>query len=346
MDHAAPCGDGAAVRLSGTGERGGMDAYDQDSKAPHGPDGSRGARRPGTSDAAGEAREDGESLETGEVDRANDAGEAREAAADEADGADEPRQTDDPGPSDSPEAPGPHFPAPSIAPPPDPVPPIPVTPAPPRTGVAALSPRYQIGAALALAVVAVVACVHLGMVFLHVAPANTVTKQHGKAIDEWIYPEFEQNWKLFAPNPLQQDIAVQVRAQVALSDGSMTTTGWYDLSALDGADIKGNPLPSHTEQNELRRAWDFFTATHDAENRPVGLRGSLSEQYLRRIVVMRLYREDPASREGTVQSVQVRSETTNVPPPEWSHEQVSDKPVYRVLPWWTVTDDEAARGVK
>ncbi|MFF4549697.1 DUF5819 family protein [Streptomyces sp. NPDC001435] len=344
-----------------------MDAYDGDSKAPHGPDGSRGARRPGTSDVAGEARDDGESPETGEVSGANG---AHEAAADEADGADEPRQSDGPGPSDSPEAPGPHVPAlsiapdtrpqaetappaprpPAMAPPPDPIPIPPIsvapTPAPPRTGVAALSPRYQIGAALALAVVAVVACVHLGMVFLHVAPANTVTKQHGKAIDEWIYPEFEQNWKLFAPNPLQQDIAVQVRAQVVLSDGSMTTTGWYDLSALDGADIRGNPLPSHTEQNELRRAWDFFTATHDASNRPVGLRGSLSEQYLRRIVVMRLYREDPASREGTVQSVQVRSETTNVPPPEWSHEQVSDKPAYRVLPWWTVTDDEAARGVK
>ncbi|MFE0509236.1 DUF5819 family protein [Streptomyces sp. NPDC058964] len=216
----------------------------------------------------------------------------------------------------------------------------------PRTGVAALSPRYQIGAALALAVVAVTACVHIGMVFLHVAPANTATKQHGKAIDEWIYPEFEQNWKLFAPNPLQQDIAVQVRAQVRTADGTTTTTGWNDLSARDGEAIDGNPLPSHTQQNELRRAFDFYSATHDAENRPVGLRGSLSEQYLRRIVVMRLYREDATSRKGTVQSVQVRSRTTNVPPPKWSHEQVSGTPVYRLLPWWTVTDAEAARGVK
>src|SRR5262249_20904474 len=57
-----------------------------------------------------------------------------------------------------------------------------------RTGVAALSPRYQVGAALSLAIVAVVACVHLGMVFLHVAPSNTVSKAHGKAIEQWIYP--------------------------------------------------------------------------------------------------------------------------------------------------------------
>ncbi|MFI9250516.1 DUF5819 family protein [Streptomyces sp. NPDC053069] len=222
------------------------------------------------------------------------------------------------------------------------------TPPPPasRTGVAALSPRYQVVAALVLAVVGVAACVHVLMVFLSLAPANTVTKQHGKAVEQWVYPEFEQNWKLFAPNPLQQNVAVQVRAEVRMKDGSLRTTGWSDLSAQDGAAIDGNPVPSHTQQNELRRAWDFFAATHTADNRPVGMRGSLSEQYVRRIVVMRLYRTDPISRDGVIQRVQVRSSTTNVQPPAWSRERVSDKPVYRIVPWWTVPADEAAGGVR
>ncbi|MER6735298.1 DUF5819 family protein [Streptomyces puniciscabiei] len=222
----------------------------------------------------------------------------------------------------------------------------PVPPPVPRTGVAALSPRYQVAAALALAVVGVAACVHLLMVFLSLAPANTVTKQHGKAVEDWVFPEFEQNWKLFAPNPLQQNIAVQVRAVVRVKDGGLRTTGWTDLSAQDGDAIDGNLVPSHTQQNELRRSWDFFTATHSADNRPVGMRGSLSEQYLRRIVVMRLYRTYPADRDGVIQRVQIRSCTTNVQPPEWSRERVSGQPVYRVLPWWTVTADEAAGGVR
>ncbi|GAA2731244.1 DUF5819 family protein [Streptomyces nogalater] len=216
----------------------------------------------------------------------------------------------------------------------------------PRTGVAALSTGYQVVAAFALAVIAVAACVHLLMVFLTLAPSNTVTKRHGEAIEDWVYPEFEQNWKLFAPNPLQQNIAVQVRAEVRMRDGGLRTTGWTDLSAQDGAAIDGNLAPSHTQQNELRRAWDFFAATHGADNRAVGLRGSLSEQYLRRIVVMRLYRSDPTSREGVIQRVQVRSSTTNVQPPPWSRERVSDKPVYRLLPWWSLTPDEAAGGVR
>ncbi|MFC8422486.1 DUF5819 family protein [Streptomyces sp. NPDC057236] len=222
---------------------------------------------------------------------------------------------------------------------------VPGPPTGPRTGVAALSLRYQIGAAVALAVVAVVVCVHLGMTFLHVAPANTVSKKHGETVENWIYPEFEQNWKLFAPNPLQQNIAVQVRAEIRTADGGTRTTGWYDLSAQDGRAIDGNLLPSHTQQNELRRAWDFFVATHDDDNRPVGLRGALSETYLRRITVLRLDRADAAGPGGAVERVQVRSRTTHVPPPEWSGEKVSTTPVYRTLSWWPLPEDEVRGGV-
>ncbi|MEQ8145700.1 DUF5819 family protein [Streptomyces sp. OP7] len=214
-----------------------------------------------------------------------------------------------------------------------------------RTGVAALSLRYQIGAALALAVVAIAVCVHLGMTFLHVAPANTVSKKHSETIADWIYPEFEQNWKLFAPNPLQQNVSVQVRAEIRTPDGGSRTTGWYDLSAEDGRAIDGNVAPSHTQQNELRRAWDFFVSTHDDDNRPVGMRGALSETYLRRIMAMRLDRADAAGPDGELARVQVRSRTADVPPPAWSGEKVPGKPVYRVLPWWTLPEKETRGGI-
>ncbi|MFE6399689.1 DUF5819 family protein [Streptomyces alboflavus] len=209
--------------------------------------------------------------------------------------------------------------------------------APARTGLAALSRRSQVVAALVLAVVVATVCVHVGMVFLHVAPSNTVSKEHGRTVDDWIYPEFEQNWKLFAPNPLQQNVAVQVRAQIRTADGADRTTRWYDLSAQDGAAIDHNLLPSHTQQNELRRGWDFFVSTHDAQNRPTGLRGELSERYIRRMVLLRLHRHEPLARGEAFDQVQVRSRTTAVQPPEWSDEKINGKPVLRVLPWWSVT---------
>ena len=203
----------------------------------------------------------------------------------------------------------------------------------PKAGMAALSLPLQVVAALALAAFGLLAFGHLAMVFLHVAPSNTMTKQHGETINDWVYPEFEQNWKLFAPNPLQQNIAVHVRAEVSDAGGEIHTTRWMSLSAEDGEAIRGNPLPSHVHQNELRRAWDFYVGSHDAENRPNGLRGELSERYVRRIVMLRLDGHDYG---GTVERVQVRSAVRSVPAPPWSDEKISTKPKYRVLPWWNV----------
>ncbi|MEU1535390.1 DUF5819 family protein [Streptomyces fagopyri] len=353
-----------------------MDAYDEGSNAPHGPDGPGGPLSEGPV-ATGAGAVPGDDSPAAATAAAPDPA-GHEAAGHEPvpgrPSADAPRtdapRTDAPHVG-TPHAGTPHVDAPHPGTPHDgtphddgtphgrtpaetahdgtavarPLPPSEPPPANPAsaqalTGIGALSLRHQIVAALALAVVAVVACVHLGMVFLHVAPSNTVTKQHGKAIDEWIYPEFEQNWKLFAPNPLQQNIDVQVRARVRTTDGGATETGWYDLSALDGAAIDGNPLPSHTQQNELRRAWDFYVGTHDNGDRPVGLRGGLSEDYLRRVVLLRLGREGAGDRGAVVERVQVRSRTTNVRPPEWSDEQVSDKPVLRELPWWPVPEKD------
>ncbi|MFB8029135.1 MULTISPECIES: DUF5819 family protein [unclassified Streptomyces] len=208
----------------------------------------------------------------------------------------------------------------------------------PGAGMAALSLPYQVVAALALSIVGVMACTHVAMVFLHVAPSNTLTKQHGEVVDRWVYPEFEQNWKLFAPNPLQQNISVHVRADVADNgaDGSRITP-WMNLSRDDGEAIRGNLLPSHVDQNELRRAWDFYTGSHDSENRPNGLRGELSERYIRRIVMLRLEEHGYG---GTVERIQVRSMVRSVGVPPWSEEKVSTRPEYRELPWWTVTPSD------
>lgn len=206
----------------------------------------------------------------------------------------------------------------------------------PGGGMAALSLPYQVVAALALSVIGLLAVGHLAVIFLHVAPSNTLTKQHGEVVDDWVYPEFEQNWKLFAPNPLQQNISVHARAEVWGAEGR-TTTGWINLSQQDGAAIRGNFFPSHVDQNELRRAWDFYTGSHDGENRPNGLRGELSERYIRRIVMLRLLEGDHG---GKVERIQVRSAVRSVGAPAWSDEKISTRADYRVLPWWTVTPSD------
>ncbi|KIZ19437.1 DUF5819 family protein [Streptomyces natalensis] len=210
--------------------------------------------------------------------------------------------------------------------------------------LAALSLPSRIVIGVAACAGAVIVAIHLAMMFLHVAPQNTLSKQQGTLISDYVYPEYEQNWKLFAPNPLQQNIDVQARAQVRGADGAVQTTGWSDLTALDGRAIHHNPLPSHTQQNMLRRGWEFYLSSHTAQNGPIGMRGELSERYVRRIVLYRMGAE--WARSGRVEQVQLRSVTTAVVPPPWSTEKISDKPMYRVLPWWQVTADDLPKGAK
>jgi hypothetical protein len=204
---------------------------------------------------------------------------------------------------------------------------------PPR--VAALSLPGRIVVAVMVGAVTVAALYHLAMVFLHVAPSNTLSKEHAAAVNDYIYPEFEQNWKLFAPDPLQQNIHVQARAEVRTSGGTSQTTDWVDLTAVDVAAMRHNPLPSHTQQNELRRAWGFYSDTHDAQEQPTaGDRSNLSRTYLQRIV------QDwfgPRLDGGVVVSVQVRAATTPVAQPPWTAGAPGAGTEYRQLPWWVVT---------
>lgn len=187
--------------------------------------------------------------------------------------------------------------------------------------------------ALGAAAVAVAVAFHLTMVFLHVAPANTVSRQHAGLVNAYVFPEFEQNWKLFAPNPLQQNLHVEARAQVRTPGGEFRTTGWVDLTGQDVEAIRHNVAPSHTEQNLLRRAWDFYASTHDDDNKAQGDRGALSERYVLRIVEERLGSHVDG---GEVVRVQARAATVAVAAPAWSAEKTDTKTYYRQLPWWTV----------
>ncbi|MDI5970602.1 DUF5819 family protein [Streptomyces sp. SL13] len=191
--------------------------------------------------------------------------------------------------------------------------------------------------ALAVAVIAVGAVFHIGMVFLHVAPTNTVSTEHAQAVSDYIYPEFEQNWKLFAPDPVQINTDVEARAAISTPAGGTSTTGWVDLTAIDIAKIRHDPIPSHTVQNELRRAWDFYASAHDSQDRPIGLRGTLSQQYLLRIVAQRFGQHLNG---GTVQRFQVRVATTPVASPNWSAQKTATGTSYRLLSWWTVTPED------
>ncbi|MGP4109614.1 DUF5819 family protein [Streptomyces sp. 4N509B] len=209
----------------------------------------------------------------------------------------------------------------------------------------ALSLPARIIVALTVGALTIYAAAHMVMVFLFVAPENHVTQEYGDGMREYIYPEFEQSWKLFAPNPLQRNVAVEVRAETRDGEGGRDTTDWISLTAMDVENIEHNPWPSHTAQNELRRAWDFYTGSHtETGGEAVGLRGELSEIYVHRIALLRLDQSGLVDVDDIVR-IQLRSATTLVPAPEWRAEDLDTSTAYYELDWWVVTSRDLPSGV-
>ncbi|WP_441246457.1 DUF5819 family protein [Kitasatospora sp. McL0602] len=202
------------------------------------------------------------------------------------------------------------------------------TPKPPRPLAAAL----VVAVALCLAT----SLVHVFLVFLYVAPPNQMSQYYGKQINAWIYPLFEQNWRLFAPDP--ESVSRQVSARVTMTspDGRTQVGDWFDLTAVDDSDGRHNIFPSHTTQNMLRRAWTSYLEVQGTDDKPHSARALMLQKYLSNIAVERA----TAHQSGTFDAVQLRVVTRPIGAPSTPG---APRPTTqtavdtRYLPWWKVT---------
>ncbi|WP_441251120.1 DUF5819 family protein [Kitasatospora sp. McL0602] len=180
--------------------------------------------------------------------------------------------------------------------------------------------------------------VFLAALVLHVAPANALSERYQGQVDRVVYPEFEQNWRLFAPNPLQQNLGLDARVQTISAEQRIRTGDWVDLTGRDLAAIRHSPVPGHLAQNQLRRAWEFYDSTHPADGTgQADERGRLAEEYLKRVALQRI---GPAPGGERVLQVQVRLRTAPIAPPQWSSAAPEPDVPDRVLPWWPVDETD------
>ncbi|WOI58813.1 DUF5819 family protein [Streptomyces fradiae] len=191
--------------------------------------------------------------------------------------------------------------------------------------------KAGVRAAVALCLAATL--VHVVFVFFHVAPANPVSSRYGKQINAWVYPLFEQNWRLFAPNPDSVNRRILARTAHTGSGTSMRVGPWFDLTAVDAAGVEHQPFPSHTAQNMLRRAWTSYVETHGEDDTSRSERAVMMREYLSNIAADRVAEQDGA---GAFDFIQLRVVTLPVPAPGAGDRE--PKPVEnRLLPWWKVT---------
>jgi hypothetical protein len=180
---------------------------------------------------------------------------------------------------------------------------------------------------------------HLGAVFFSIAPANIISQRYQREINAYVGPEFEQNWQLFAPNPISANTDVEVRVQTLTAHGHRPQSAWINLTAQDISRIRGDLIPSHANQDLLYQAWDYYTSWHNWRNTSLGSGGPMSQEYVKRIALQRLGRDwkgDP------IAAIQVRVANTPIPGPTWTRARQRARTSYWTLQWWPVTDSDYA----
>lgn len=192
----------------------------------------------------------------------------------------------------------------------------------------------------AVALCLTTALAHVGLVFLHVAPSNTVSQRFSSQVDAWVYPLFEQNWRLFAPDPDSANRQISARTAHTAPDGSIQVSGWIDLTAVDASAIEHNAFPSHTSQNMLRRSWTSYVELHGGDDVPRSDRAVMMQRYLRNIAADRMAERDGKRR---FENIQLRVVTLPVAAPGSTDRDrraaAAKNAGTRLLPWWKVASD-------
>ncbi|MDQ0772932.1 hypothetical protein QF026_001398 [Streptomyces aurantiacus] len=181
------------------------------------------------------------------------------------------------------------------------------------------------------------ALVHVLLVFLHVAPPNPLSQQYSRQINAWVFPLFEQNWRLFAPDPESVNRQILARTAHTAPDGTVRVSGWFDLTAVDNSAVRHNVFPSHSAQNTLRRAWNSYLETHGDDDRPRSERALMMRRYLTNIAARRV----ATQRDEVFESVQLRVITRPIAAADGSGSAAAAPTAAetRYLPWWKVDSD-------
>ena len=118
----------------------------------------------------------------------------------------------------------------------------------------------RIAVAATVSFVAVILPLHTAMTFLHVAPVNPVSVAASPVVTSWIYPYFQQNWQLFAPDPVSSDSGVLAQGRVS-ADGD--PTGYVDLSSPTLEARLHNPIPNRLSYVVSGASHSFLTARQE-----------------------------------------------------------------------------------
>lgn len=104
---------------------------------------------------------------------------------------------------------------------------------------------------------------HFTATFLWNAPTNPIRESVASEVSGYMRPFFVQNWSLFAPNPINAEDELLVRAQVTdPQTGEVEVTPWRYPTRLEWTLVHHSPAPSRASRlssnlhRRLNSAWN------------------------------------------------------------------------------------------
>ncbi|HEX5691991.1 MAG TPA: DUF5819 family protein [Roseiflexaceae bacterium] len=78
--------------------------------------------------------------------------------------------------------------------------------------------------------IVVVLCVHFAMTLVYLMPLNPIVLRLAPAVERYMAPWFIQDWRLFAPNPIDETRVLLVKCRLRQPNGAIVETTWADTS--------------------------------------------------------------------------------------------------------------------
>lgn len=135
----------------------------------------------------------------------------------------------------------------------------------------ARSPRRRRLIRLFVVVAAAFTVWHVLATFLWIAPPSGLRQAiPGTMLRSYMIPMFGQSWSVFAPEPINGDHRLQVRAEVADGPGQTHTTKWVDATSAELSMLQHHLTPPRgaIQSTELasryKGDWDDLTPDHKA----------------------------------------------------------------------------------
>lgn len=109
--------------------------------------------------------------------------------------------------------------------------------------------------------------IHIVVTFLFNAPSNPVKETLRGEIAGYMLPVFDQNWSLFAPNPINSEDTLLIRARIADPEGGDDRiTEWVNATEREWTLVHHSLAPSRASRlssnlhRRLHSAWDDLSA--------------------------------------------------------------------------------------